>query len=873
VRFTAPIAFGALAVFAIVVAPAAAAPIAGNQPPKLHVKLLTGRHVDLYGEVRIRVRVDDPDGDPVCARLELGPATMCMQPIWFEKPPVTREIRWFADPKCGGRQHVVIAAATSFSGAYPVFRETVDLDVNGYGGAAGCRALDLDGDFRPEIVAGAARLDRYATDAGAICVFERVEVGGGQTTRLHYFHAAAPAAGDLLSGQLEQADVTGDGLPDLLGYTIANGGALHVWFGGPIGAFERPDDATLTAGPAAKIPFATRALFHDVTGDGIDDLVVVAPYDSSIQPDAGAIHVFAGGSGLVGSVTPTATLTLNAPAANDHLGYVLFGDVTGDGIDDVVAIAPDADLSSLKRDCGVAAVWAGGPGLVGAMKPTATLEPPVAVFTLRMGYLDSTPGLYLVDLDADGVLDVLAVAKLKKGGEIYFWKGGSRLTGTPPADATFRDPNGKTGDWLGWIGYSRHPLDLNWGFGIQFADVTNDGLVDLIAGASRADVNGVAKAGLVHVFAGATSLTGSIAPTATLGASLAQPNGLLCSGNLGLQVVDVTADGIADVVTIDADQDVAGVADAGSIHVWAGGAMLTGSVAPTATLTVPNASPGAGLGHSSGSFAQGTLLRDVTGDGSPDLVVPASGASVDGVSRSGAIYVFETGPSLVGNRFPRATLYDSHAHDDDVLGFVVPSAPSIRIEDVTGDGIPDVISRSYAANHRVPDTGAVYVWQGGPGLAGPVATHARFYGLSRHEGLTIDGAAVQCGDVNGDGVLDLVIGSPAADVGSVSECGRGYVFAGGTGLVGHLTPTTFLDHKDPAIGDVVFSSGSAPGVVLADFDGDGRTDVFDGAGWRDTNGLPNAGAILWWPDGRPASFRYAAELFPPDLKAGDFFGY
>ncbi|MHC5021258.1 MAG: hypothetical protein ACYTGX_14330, partial [Planctomycetota bacterium] len=92
-------------------------------------------------------------------------------------------------------------------------------------------------------------------------------------------------------------------------------------------------------------------------------------------------------------------------------------------------------------------------------------------------------------------------------------------------------------------------------------------------------------------------------------------------------------------------------------------------------------------------------------------------------------------------------------------------------------------------------TGAIYVWAGGTGLTGAVAPTAT---------LTVTGAVasdrlgnapaqgIQCCDVTGDGVLDVVAGAQFADVGGTVDTGAIYVWAGGTGLTGAVAPTATL---------------------------------------------------------------------------------
>src|SRR5262249_13123899 len=144
-------------------------------------------------------------------------------------------------------------------------------------------------------------------------------------------------------------------------------------------------------------------------------------------------------------------------------------DVTGDGILDIVATSIGATVKN-KRNAGAAFVWAGGPALAGSVRPTATLVSPTPHTDDRLG---ERPGAVFFDVDGDGITDVLLgsgydLFSTYGAGNIFFWRGGSGLTGTAPPDATI--------DKFTLMAHPDGP-DI-WGFssrGIDFADLTGDG--------------------------------------------------------------------------------------------------------------------------------------------------------------------------------------------------------------------------------------------------------------------------------------------------------------------------------------------------------------------------------------------------------------
>ncbi len=181
-------------------------------------------------------------------------------------------------------------------------------------------------------------------------------------------------------------------------------------------------------------------------------------------------------------------------------------------------------------------------------------------------------------------------------------------------------------------------------------------------------------------------------------------------------------------------------------------------------------------------------LRDVNGDGVTDVVA----GEVDGGSKMrGRVWVYSgrTG-RLLFRRSGRA---------GEQSGYAIADAG-----DVNGDGVPDVIS---GAPGQADDIGHAYVYSGATGT-----TIARLRG-HRH-GDAFGDAVAGAGDVNGDGVPDLLVGAP----GNGKTPGHAYVISGRT----HRVIRVLTAHRR---GDL-FGDGTAR---AGDLDGDGVDDVIVGA--------------------------------------------
>ena len=133
------------------------------------------------------------------------------------------------------------------------------------------------------------------------------------------------------------------------------------------------------------------------------------------------------------------------------------------------------------------------------------------------------------------------------------------------------------------------------------------------------------------------------------------------------------------------------------------------------------------------------------------------------------------------------------------------------------------------------------------GAAGTTQTTIDLSALTPAQGFRIDGAAAGddsgisvagAGDVNGDGIDDVIVGAPVADNNARSSSGSSYVIYGAAGT----TQTTIdLNTLTPAQGFRIdgAAANDQSGISVAgagDVNGDGIDDVIVGAPLADNNG-------------------------------------
>ncbi len=362
-------------------------------------------------------------------------------------------------------------------------------------------------------------------------------------------------------------------------------------------------------------------------------------------------------------------------------------------------------------------------------------------------------------------------------------------------------------------------------------DLDGDGLAELLVGASHADPNGASSGRAYVVFGKADTDPIDLAMLGGAGFTL---SGELAGDRAGESldfVPDVDGDGIAEIV-IGASRNDAAASNAGRSYVVFG---------KTDTDPIELAMLGEGgftidgeasLAHCGQSVSN---AGDVDGDGLADVVVGAPGAQPNAAYYAGRAYVvFGKGDSTAvdGGQLGAAGFVLDGEAASDRAGYTVSGTG-----DVDGDGLDDLVVGSVDGAPSGMYAGRSYV------VFGKADTQAVDLAALGDGGFFIDGGAQQdtssfalgrAGDVNGDGLADVLVGAPGAHVAG-PIAGRAYVVFGKA----DTSPVSLAELGTAGV--VLESEGMGDNTGWSvqgagDVDGDGFDDVIVGAPNADPNG-------------------------------------
>lgn len=454
-----------------------------------------------------------------------------------------------------------------------------------------------------------------------------------------------------------------------------------------------------------------------------------------------------------------------------NFGSVAVGDFNGDGVGDIVIGAPLADGPGNTRGKGGEVYILYGPfqsdmtiDLGGAF---ITGLGPTTIFGSDSGDQFGS-SIAIGDVNGDSVDDILVGAPYADGfnnrkddvGEVYVILGRPGLSSTAILDTRKQEQD------MVIFGQDAHDL---LGTSVAGGDINGDTVDDIVIGCEDADSisNSRDSAGQVHV------VFGRISPLPVIDLASKQSDvtlhGAASGDSLGNAVLsrDMNGDGLDDIIASARRADGVMKRNAGTVYVVLGSLSLapTFDVAEDADVTILGANVDDFLGE---SLAGG----DVNGDGISDIIIGARSADGPGNGRrgSGEAYVVYGSPSL-----PETIELDGQDQDVIIFGEAAGDylGSSVYANDLNRDGIDDIIVGGMLADEPSTgrrDSGKTYVIFGGANLPARIDTrnlsiespdqYSIVYGGESDDRL---GSAIASGDVDDDGIDDLVVSAVNAD--------------------------------------------------------------------------------------------------------------
>ncbi len=626
-------------------------------------------------------------------------------------------------------------------------------------------AGDVNSDGYSDVLAGAPHYDNGEDNEGAAFLYYGSANGLKPIPTLLESNQSHAEMGYSVASA---GDINADGFSDIaLGAPFydngqPNEGAVFVYLGSPKGI--KPIPVVILEGNQFEAHFGISvALAGDVNADSYSDLIVGANEFDLGQLNEGAAFVYFGSSTGIHPNQVT-ILEMNQSISGMGTSVAGAGDVNADGFSDVLVGAPFYDQGEVNE--GAAFVYMGS--VKGISQVPIVIQGDQA--NAHLGTSLATAG----DVNGDNFSDI--------------------IIGAPHYDKLHSDQglvkihlgsaNGITVNAS--IALAGQQMEQEFGRAVACAgDVEGDGYADILI-ASRSQGKNLPNQGVVMLFSGIqagihkkpASVFKSDQANAYLGQSLASAG-------------DVDGDGFSDIV-LGAHQYDQGQNNEGAVMLWRGGAS-----GPNTATALHAAQPEAAFGYSVSGAG------DIDGDGFDDIIVGAPYYD-NGQSDEGVAFVFRGTSDGIGKTASNLLEADQA---DAGFGTAVSAAG-----DINADGFGDVVIGAMHYDNGEDEEGAAFVYLGSPSGLNPVPIKLE----SNKTGAWFGCAVAHAGDLDDDGFSEIVVGAMNYSNGQ-SEEGALYIFPGsanGPDPAGLRVIES--DQEDARLGNAVSPAGDLNGDGLDD---------------------------------------------------------
>ncbi len=492
-------------------------------------------------------------------------------------------------------------------------------------------------------------------------------------------------------------------------------------------------------------------------------------------------------------------------AASDTAGRQVHigGDVNGDGYDDILVAAPYDDTAA--NNAGAVHV------IYGSATQLTSIDLSESDVKIYGNSADDALGTQIAadgDINGDGYYDIVVSSSLEDtvatdAGAVYVIYGSDSLgtsIAVSAANVTIRgaDEHDNTGSSFA-----------------SSSDVNDDGYDDLIIGAPQDD-DSADNAGAVYVIYGGTALSSTITAAAADVTLTGESSGDTAGISIGAGA-DINGDSIDDFI-VGAWAEDTGASNAGAVYAIFGSDSLSSAMSLTnADVKITGEAENDTICKQNASCS----LGDVNGDGFADIIIGAATEDTGGAS-AGAVYIIHGSNSMSSTI--SASAANTKIIGEEALDFTGYSVSASG--DLNDDGYEDVVFGAFKEGSDPNEAGAAYVVLGSDSLSATIDASQADIKITGEEASNYAGRAVSNnGDVNGDGINDVLVGADlnGEGGGSAGAAYLGYFYVdadkdGVTGAGGLIGGTDCNDND----GTVTVNQ-----TYYADDDGDGYGDATD----------------------------------------------
>ncbi|MCD4657310.1 MAG: choice-of-anchor D domain-containing protein, partial [Planctomycetes bacterium] len=543
-------------------------------------------------------------------------------------------------------------------------------------------------------------------------------------------------------------DFNNDDIDDII---IGAYGHAHIFFGSSYvsTSFSTSDADVILNGAESADRFGfSVSNAGDVNNDGFDDVIVGAPKENHSGSKSGHAYIFFGSSDPVSSRDASdADVELIGEDDGDSFGRSVSyaGDINNDGFSDVIVGSPTGNSSNNYSGC--AFIFFGG---LTMLSEIYSLDADIRINgddnEDYCGIAVSTLG----DVNQDGIEDFIIGALLdddgglRSGCAFIFFGKGAWVSPMTASDSEVKLVGEDAGDYFGWSVSSA-------------GEVNNDGLYDIIIGASNDDDNG-SNSGCAFIFFSDGGNSTKDATEADVKIIGEQANFRL--GYSVTDVGDINNDGLHDIAVSSPNNNVNGV-DAGCVYVFYGRQNWNPVInSSTADVKI--------YGENSRDLFGWIVNRggDVNGDSIDDLVF--------GTNNNGCVYIFfgkNNFSSSINASNADVKIIDANITDN--FGIHVVCAG-----DLNKDGYDDFMVSAHGNSDSSHRAGAMFVFMGRANwntVLSATTAEIKLYGVNNND--FFSSSISPAGDLNNDGYMDIMGTSLNDDEGGI-RAGAVYVFFG-----------------------------------------------------------------------------------------------